>query len=366
MLDTVGGIVGLNNGEVNGCSVPKITLQVMGASGLSDSQTYAEKLKSASSVGGLRAVTTATLHPAMLPTEGGGSIITARYGFVGGVAGANNGSITGSGSGAAFTDKFTYQVDGVNCERTMFDRVSMLLDGKVERKNEKTEKIEEVADENDAVNTMISTLKGDTYNSLKGVDTVSTNKYNNVYTTGLSQNDLLVGLRGTTDTNGKSSGYLGGVAGFNTVNGTITGAATGKWFVYGDNTTDESKIGGMIGMNEATGEVKLLVNCAAVRRFTRTDSNINDDDATYRGNTNIAYVGGVIGVQQNTTNDKWVISECVNLGTVFDSGSNYIGGIIASWLKNGGTIEKSFNFGSLSTNTNSGGGSGTVGGIVAF
>lgn len=53
VLDTVGGIVGLNNGEVNGCSVPKITLQVMGASGLSDSQTYAEKLKSASSVGGI-------------------------------------------------------------------------------------------------------------------------------------------------------------------------------------------------------------------------------------------------------------------------------------------------------------------------
>ena len=156
------------------------------------------------------------------------------------------------------------------------------------------------------------------------------------------------------------------MAGFNTVNGTITRAATGKWFVYGDNTTDESKIGGMIGMNEATGEVKLLVNCAAVRRFTRTENNKNDDDATYRGNTNIAYVGGVIGVQQNTADDKWVISGCVNLGTVFDSGSNYIGGIIASWLKNGGTIEKSFNFGSLNTNTNCGGGSGTVGGIVGF
>ena len=122
----------------------------------------------------------------------------------------------------------------------------------------------------------------------------------------------------------------------------------------------------MIGMNEATGEVKLLVNCAAVRRFTRTDSNKNDNDTTYRNNRNIAYVGGVIGVQQNTADDKWVISECVNLGTVFDSSSNYIGGIIASWLKNGGTIEKSFNFGSLSTNTNFGNGSGTVGGIVGF
>lgn len=334
VLDTVGGIVGLNNGKVEECSVPKITLQVMGASGLSDSQTYAEKLKSASSVGGIAGCNNSKITSCYVATgEGGGSIITARYGFVGGVAGANNGSISSSGSGA---EKVTALVSQVG---------EWFTDGKT--------------------NDMITTLKGTAYDSLKGVDTVSLNN-NNVYTTGLSQNDLLVGLRGTTDTNGKSSGYLGGVAGFNTVNGTITGAATGKWFVYGDNTTDESKIGGMIGMNEATGEVKLLVNCAAVRRFTRTDSNKNDDDTTYRDNKNIAYVGGVIGVQQNTADDKWVISECVNLGTVFDSGSNYIGGIIASWLKNGGTIEKSFNFGSLNTNTNCGGGSGTVGGIVGF
>lgn len=335
VLDTVGGIVGLNNGEVNGCSVPKITLQVMGASGLSDSQTYAEKLKSASSVGGIAGRNNSTITSCYVATgEGGGSIITARYGFVGGVAGANNGSISSSGSGAEEVTDLVKQVD---------DWFT-----------------------NSETNDMISTLKDDTYKDLKGVDTVSPNHYSEVYTaTGLAKNDLLVGLRGTTDKNGKSSGYLGGVAGFNTVNGTITRAATGKWFVYGDNTTDESKIGGMIGMNEATGEVKLLVNCAAVRRFTRTGGK-NDDDTTHRNNKNIAYVGGVIGVQQNTTDDKWVIRECVNLGTVFDSGSNYIGGIIASWLKNGGTIEKSFNFGSLSTNTNSGSSSGTVGGIVGF
>lgn len=331
--DTVGGIVGLNDGKVEECSVPKITLQVMGASGLSDSQTYAEKLKSASSVGGIAGRNNSTITSCYVATgEGGGSIITARYGFVGGVAGANNGSITGSGA-----EEVTELVNKV---KGWFKAGS--------------------------TNDMISTLKGDTYKDLKGVDTVSPNNYNTVYTTaGLAKNDLLVGLRGTTATNGKSSGYLGGVAGFNTVNGTITGAATGKWFVYGDNTTVESKIGGMIGMNEATGKVKLLVNCAAVRRFTRTDGK-NDDDTTHRNIEKIAYVGGVIGVQQNTTDDKWVISECVNLGTVFDSGSNYIGGIIASWLKNGGTIEKSFNFGSLSTNTNYGNGSGTVGGIVGF
>lgn len=339
VLDTVGGIVGLNNGKVEECGVPKITLQVMGASGLSDSQTYAEKLKSASSVGGIAGRNNSTITSCYVATaKDSGSIITARYGFVGGVAGANNGSISSSGSGAEGVTNLVKQVGD------WF-----------------------TADSTNDTNDMISTLKGTAYDSLKGVDTVSSNHYSEVYTTtGLSQNDLLVGLHGTTATNGKSSGYLGGVAGFNTVNGTITGAATGKWFVYGDNTTEESKIGGMIGMNEATGEVKLLVNCAAVRRFTRTDSNKNDDDTTHRNNKNIAYVGGVIGVQQNTADDKWVISECVNLGTVFDSGSNYIGGIIASWLKNGGTIEKSFNFGSLSTNTNSGSSSGTVGGIVGF
>ena len=303
VLDTVGGIVGLNNGKVEECGVPKITLQVMGASGLSDSQTYAEKLKSASSVGGIAGRNNSTITSCYVATaKDSGSIITARYGFVGGVAGANNGSISSSGSGAEEVTNLVKQVG------------EWFTDG--------------------STNDMISTLKGTAYDSLKGVDTVSSNHYSEVYTTtGLSQNDLLVGLRGTTATNGKSSGYLGGVAGFNTVNGTITGAATGKWFVYGDNTTEESKIGGMIGMNEATGEVKLLVNCAAVRRFTRTDSNKNDDDTTHRNNKNIAYVGGVIGVQQNTADDKWVISECVNLGTVFDSGSNYIGGILASWLK---------------------------------
>lgn len=339
VLDTVGGIVGLNNGKVEECSVPKITLQVMGASGLSDSQTYAEKLKSASSVGGIAGRNNSTITSCYVATaKDSGSIITARYGFVGGVAGANNGSISSSGSGAKEVTALVDKVKGWFAAGSTND-----------------------------TNKMISTLKGNTYNDLKGVDTVSPNNYSEVYTTtGLAKNDLLVGLRGTTATNGKSSGYLGGVAGFNTVNGTITRAATGKWFVYGDNTIDESKIGGMIGMNEATGEVKLLVNCAAVRRFTRTESNKNDDDTTYRDNRNIAYVGGVIGVQQNTADDKWVISECVNLGTVFDSGSNYIGGVIASWLKNGGTIEKSFNFGSLNTNTNCGGGSGTVGGIVGF
>lgn len=51
--DTVGGIVGLNGGKVTGCTVASITLQVQGASALSDSQTTEQKLSSASHVGGI-------------------------------------------------------------------------------------------------------------------------------------------------------------------------------------------------------------------------------------------------------------------------------------------------------------------------
>ena len=55
------------------------------------------------SVGGIAGRNNSTITSCYVATgEGGGSIITARYGFVGGVAGANNGSITGSGSGAGF------------------------------------------------------------------------------------------------------------------------------------------------------------------------------------------------------------------------------------------------------------------------
>ena len=343
--DTVGGIVGLNGGKVTGCTVASITLQVQGASALSDSQTTEQKLSSASHVGGIAGQNKGTVESSYVAaTANGGSIITARFGFVGGIAGSNSGSITNSGAQGAFT---------ANRGTALVNQVNDWLD-----------------ETNGDINAMVADMKNDgtgTYSALKGVDTVSESGYGytKVYTDGLAKNDLLVGLRGRTSANDKAGGYLGGIAGFNSVSGTMTNDATGKWFVYADNTTDDSKVGGMIGMNEATGDLNTLVNCAAVRRFTRKNAT-NDDNTTNTKNKNIAYVGGIIGVHQNTNDDKWVIRRCVNYGTVFDSGSNFIGGIIASWLKNGGTIERSFNFGNLCTNTNSGDESGTIGGIVGY
>ena len=99
---TVGGIAGLNNSKITGCEVKYIKLQVSGISNITTTQTADEKLASASHVGGIAGRNNAEIVNSYVATEssssGEGSIITARYGYVGGVAGSHNGTITGSRS----------------------------------------------------------------------------------------------------------------------------------------------------------------------------------------------------------------------------------------------------------------------------
>lgn len=94
---------------------------------------------------------------------------------------------------------------------------------------------------------------GTTYAGLKGVDTVTGYGYTNVYNnTGLAANDLLVALRGSNNSETvRAEGYLGGLAGFNSLRGTIDTSATGQWFVYSDNATTASTVGGIVGQNES-------------------------------------------------------------------------------------------------------------------
>ena len=222
---------------------------------------------------------------------------------------------------------------------------------------------------------------GTTYAGLKGVDTVSKEGcgYRNVYNqSGLAANDLLVALRGSNNSETvRAAGYLGGLAGFNSLHGTIDTSATGKWFVYSDNATTASTVGGIVGQNESnvTGKSVLdtVVNCAAVRRFTRVfDGSENKDDTDndniYKGGSRVVvHVGGVIGQQQNRSDDRWSVSKVVNCGSVFNSRSANVGGVIAYWLDYGGTVQKCFNFGKITTNTNDkNSGYGAVGGVVGF
>ncbi len=358
---TVGGIAGLNNSTITGCEVKYIKLQVSGISNITTTQTADEKLASASHVGGIAGRNNAEIVNSYVATErsnGAGSIITARYGFVGGVAGSNNGTIKGSGSKKAL-------VSGDTTKPALVTQVDNWLDA---------------ADANAGINSMAAELTtGKTYAGLKGVDTVSVQGYGNVYSqSGLAANDLLVALRGSNNSETvRAAGYLGGLAGFNSLRGTIDTSATGKWFVYSDNATTASTVGGIVGQNESNVTDKsvldTVVNCAAVRRFTRVfdrskNKDDTDDDNIYKSeNRVVVHVGGVIGQQQNRSDDRWSVSKVVNCGSVFNSRSANVGGVIAYWLDYGGTVQKCFNFGKMTTNTNDkNSGYGAVGGIVGF
>lgn len=354
---TVGGIAGLNNSTITGCEVKYIKLQVSGISNITTTQTADEKLASASHVGGIAGRNNDEIANSYVATErsnGAGSIITARYGFVGGVAGSNNGTITGSGSKKAL-------VSDEEAPPALVAQVENWLGA---------------ADANAGINSMAAELTtGKTYAGLKGVDTVTDKGYTNVYSdTGLAANDLLVALRGSNNSETvRAAGYLGGLAGFNSLRGTIDTSATGQWFVYSDNATTASTVGGIVGQNESNVTDKsvldTVVNCAAVRRFTRVNNkNDTDNDNIYKGGSRVVvHVGGVIGQQQNRSDDRWSVSKVVNCGSVFNSRSANVGGVIAYWLDYGGTVQKCFNFGKITTNTNDkNSGYGAVGGIVGF
>ena len=360
---TVGGIAGLNNNTITGCEVKYIKLQVSGISNITTTQTADEKLASASHVGGIAGRNNDEIVNSYVATERSnraGSIITARYGFVGGVAGSNNGTITGSGSKKAL-------VSDKEATLALVTQVDNWLDA---------------ADANAGINSMAAELTtGKTYANLMGVDTVSKEGcgYRNVYNqSGLAANDLLVALRGSNNSETvRADGYLGGLAGFNSLRGTIGTSATGQWFVYSDNATTASTVGGIIGQNESNVTDKsvldTVVNCAAVRRFTRVfdgakNKDDTDDDNIYKSeNRVVVHVGGVIGQQQNRSDDRWSVSKVVNCGSVFNSRSANVGGVIAYWLDYGGTVQRCFNFGKITTNTNDkNSGYGAVGGIVGF
>lgn len=350
----LGGVAGQNDGTLKQCTYSG----TMGGNADTDGLVSDGARSTGSTVGGIAGRNNAEIANSYVATErsngGAGSIITARYGFVGGVAGSNNGTITGSGSKKAL-------VSGDTTKLALVAQVEKWLGA---------------ADANTGINSMAAELTtGKTYADLKGVDTVTYKGYTNVYNnTGLAANDLLVALRGSNNSETvRAAGYLGGLAGFNSLRGTIDTSATGQWFVYSDNATTASTVGGIVGQNESNVTDKsvldTVVNCAAVRRFTRVkNEDDTDDDNIYKvGSRVVVHVGGVIGQQQNRSDDRWSVSKVVNCGSVFNSRSANVGGVIAYWLDYGGTVQKCFNFGKITTNTNDkNSGYGAVGGIVGF
>ena len=351
--DAIGGVAGVNNlnAKVENCTVQKIRINVLGITNVESSQDVATKLNNASHVGGIVGRNSGTIEKSFIGTQDSSAVI-AKYGFVGGIAGSNAGEISGCGGEGTADVVSQIQTWLKNGETD-----KMIAQLKYSQKNDG-------ASETGSLDTA--------FTDLRGVDAVRDgDDYTTVYTDGLTKNQLTVALRGSaTNSKEEAAGYLGGVTGYNTNTGVLHDTATGKWFVYCDNgNVDNAVIGGMIGQNESDKDMTNLLNCAAVRRFNRTvDGAKGNDDTQNNSNQRVANanVGGVIGVQQNRSGDRWSLTNVVNYGTVHNSRSNNLAGIICLWVDNGGTLEHCFNFGTMRANSNGGGGSGTMGGIVAL
>ena len=376
---TVGGIVGSNdaNGTVQDCAVNHITLHVQGASNVGASQDAAAKMANAAHIGGIVGRNSGKIENSLIATDGTRSTITAHGGFVGGVAGSNSGSITTSGG--ADTQALVKQINDW-----------LTVPYKKDENGSTTAEVDTAA-RNANLNAMVRVLTNATYTegtgskpqatqsadeaalanqfkALQGVDEIST---------GSTDNQLKITLVGGEKHGSFANGYLGGITGFNDVTGQISNSASGKWFVYADNINQSwGAVGGIIGQNESNADsTSGLVNLAAVRRFVRGTKNTNDDDTNTQNDrystTNFDlsannYVGGIIGTQQNRTGDRWTLTDCVNLGTVFNSRSNNVGGVLAYWLGYGGTVTNCYNFATLTVNANNDSNSGTIGGIAGY
>ena len=376
---TVGGIVGSNdaNGTVQDCAVNHITLHVQGASNVGASQDAAAKMANAAHIGGIVGRNSGKIESSLIATDSTRSTITAHGGFVGGVAGSNSGTITTSGG--KDTKALVQQINNW-----------LAVPYKKDADGNPTAEVDTAA-RNANLNAMVrvltnATYTGDagskpqatqsadeealaaTFKALQGVDEIST---------GSTENQLKITLVGGEKHGSFANGYLGGITGFNDVTGQISNSASGKWFVYADNINQSwGAVGGIIGQNESNADsTSGLVNLAAVRRFVRGMKNTNDDDTNTENDlyskTNFDlsannYVGGVIGTQQNRTGDRWTLTDCVNLGTVFNSRSNNIGGVLAYWLGYGGTVTNCYNFAALTVNANNDSNSGTIGGIAGY
>ena len=374
---TVGGIAGSNNGTVQGCTVNHITLHVQGASNVGASQDAATKMANAAHIGGIVGRNSGKVENSLIATDSTRSTITAHGGFVGGVAGSNSGSITTSGG--KDTQVLVQQINDW-----------LAVPYKKEADGTTTTEVDTAA-RNANLNAMVRVLTNATYTgdagskpqatqsadeaalvtkfkALQGVDEVSKSS---------TDNQLKITLKGGDTRGSFANGYLGGITGFNDITGQISDSASGQWFVYADNINQSwGAVGGIIGQNESNADsTSGLVNLAAVRRFVRGTQNTPDDDTNAKNDrystTNFDlsannYVGGVIGTQQNRTGDLWTLKNCVNLGTVFNSRSNNVGGVLAYWLGYGGTVTNCYNFAALTVNANNDSNSGTIGGIAGY
>ncbi len=294
-----GGIAGINYAALRDCTVAQIVMDIQGVYTATSTSTTEQKEALASHAGGVtgKNETNGSIENCVL-TNNEKSSLTADYGMLGGIAGFNKGSITGSGS----------------------DQTQVVLAGTGDKKNAK---VLDQINENVAEHGLTPIKDYVNWKNNTDIENLSYRNGGGV-TSGRLQIRML------------SNGNLGGITAYNSTTGSLNSCVSGKWFLNNKSEAIGVGTGGIIGMNESEKDQEYLVNGAFVGRQIKKDD------------TN-RFAGGIIGNQNNSTNSDWTIRYCVNYGMVYCYHTHYSGGIMGQWTGTGGTIEYCRNYSSLQT-----------------
>lgn len=384
------------NAKVTNSYVIGASFTVKGIGSFVDTSSERQKISSSSYVGGVcgvnyqNSVIENCYVTSLKNTDGSienQSTIKSGNGMVGGITAVNMGDVDNCG----YTDnEFVINNDRLVLRNEKKADMAMHNNALTYLKNVSADKLD---DRMNAANNLMKLFMNETTGEVKDeiktslLGTIPAKEDEHIYALpkydesgnlkyDVSSNEFVISLNNGT-------GYIGGIAGYNTSSGKVRSCASGKWVV--ENYLPKAKynaIGGVIGYNSAddsiadsmgkTGSsISNDINFAYVRTELPSipDSAVNNNGMvtnTTLYNNMFNYVGGVIGTQNNTTADKWTIEKCVNVGTVLNYYGNNSGGVIAKLEGNGGTVQYSYNYGVLLDGfASSGGYSGTSGGIVA-
>lgn len=307
-----GGIAGINEKDatLERCSIGKITMTINGIYTATSTSTAAQKEALATHAGGIvgkneegAIVNSCTLE------DNADSRLTATNGMLGGVAGFNKGTIQMSGSNV--TSEVMKGVTSDTDIETLADNASASDKGNLQ-----------------ADTTYVTWNDGQ--NDIENLTYRGTGSGTNVKPgKKISAGRLKMVV--------SSNGNIGGITAYNGTKGEVEYCVSGNWFLENKSEAIGVGTGGIIGMNESEKDLSYLVNGAFVGR------KLGGDGATNR------FAGGIIGNQNNSTNNEWTISKCINYGTVYCYKTHYSGGIMGQWTGTGGNIEECRNYGMLQT-----------------
>ena len=321
-----GGIAGINYAELSDNTVTQINMDIQGVYTATSTSTTAQKEAMASHAGGIAGKNeTNALIAGCTLVDNSRSVLQAKYGMLGGITGFNKGTVRMSGS--SITAKIM-TTDSIKDSESLTDAATDKNKGNLSADSQAVQ----------WYYTSDFLLENATYQNTN---------------TKISENRLNIKM---TD-----NGNIGGITAFNSTNGEVDYCVSGNWFLLNRSEAIGVGTGGIIGMNESEKDLTCLVNGAFVGRQVSA-ANINGS-SDQQGQTD-RFAGGIIGNQNTSSGNEWIIENCINFGTVYCYRTHYSGGIIGQWTASGGTVMDCRNYGNLQT-TYACGWKGASGGIVA-